>query len=92
MKITKRIEEIVGEDAYNYGAFQADDNKMRFGYTPEELQKMLQLLKALFLEMSEEIIGEDEPYDSRIANTIYHRNDLRVIQRLKRDAMLGGEE
>lgn len=81
MNITKRIEEIISE----YNLARDDEDPTAGGWVIQEL-------KALFLEMSEELIGEDEPYDSRIANTIYHRNDLRSDMRLKLEELLGGKE
>lgn len=55
---TEKIEEILGEDAYNYGAFQADDNKTRFGYTAEELAKIQKAILSLIPELVRSFLPE----------------------------------
>jgi hypothetical protein len=60
-QLKEEIENIIGEDAYNEGAFMFDDNKMRFCFTPEELSKKVNLLlskvKEARLGLLEEVVG-----------------------------------
>lgn len=58
--LKEEIDNIIGEDGYNLGAYQFEDNKMRFAYTVDQLVQMRKKTLSAFTQAIERAEPEDK--------------------------------
>lgn len=78
--LKEEIDNIIGEDGYNLGAYQFEDNKMRFAYTVDQL---VQMRKKTLSAFTQAIERADPKYVWRVKKQAVKHYKQRLLAEVK---------